>query len=352
MSQGRADFAVLGATPMARLVAGLLAGTHGKSVVFAGESQSGYRLPRGLDLSAFAITRPQTWTLLKHTVPDVIRLVTRIGGRRAIRRLDPILFADGVAAKEAVAHVRHMAGAFGIAAERASASLLGPGREGIHLRDTALLVRPLLEPVLDNWLEQHGVLRVPTVMVRADGSGEAQVAPDQRIDIGQVILADDAAILAHLHPDLWPQALLRQTATTILTEPTAPIAAPVMHQFDSGLTLTQQSERGIVAMGPGGLSAFSAGLSVLLGDQRVVRQAGQSSYAQLVVADAAPMVGRARGVGPDLLAGFGPTGAFLAPAIARWLCGVASAAENAWFAARLADRASDPSPVAECGVAA
>ena len=36
--------------------------------------------------------------------------------------------------------------------------------------------------------------------------------------------------------------------------------------------------------------------------------------------------------------GFGRIGAFLAPAIARWLCGEARPAENAWLGARLVDR--------------
>lgn len=350
MTEARVDFAVIGATPLARLVAGLLASAHGRSVLFVGESQSGYRLPRGLDLSAAAVTRPETWALLGHTVPEVLKLVARVGGRRAIRRLDPIVCAEGRLAREALAHVRHMAGAFGLAAERVPGTLLGPGREGIHLRDTALLSRPLIEPVLNRWLEQHGVLTgTAAIAVRPDGSGEARIAMDQRVEIGQVVLADDGAILAHLQVGTWPEVLLRRTASTIVTEPTAPIAAPVMHQLDSGLTLLQQSERGITALGPGALNPFLTALTVLLGDQRQVRQAGQSSYVQVVPADGAPVAGRVHGRGPDVLAGFGPTGAFLAPAIARWLCGQGNAAENAWFAARLADRRVVPSAVAEFG---
>ena len=353
MTEGRVDFAVLGATPQARLVAGLLAGTHGKSVLFVGESQSGYRLPRGIDLSAFSLTRPETWSLLKVAVPEVLRLVTRIGGRRAVRRLDPIIFADGRAGKEALAHIRHMAGAFGLAAERVPGALLGEGRQGIHLRDTALLNRPVLEPALDRWLGEKGVLAgAASVTVRADGSGWAMREPGGRVEIGQVVLADDMAILTHLPQTSWPQVLLRQPATTILTEPTAPIAAPIMHQLDTGLTLTQQAERGIAAMGPGTLNPFASALAVLLGDQRQVRQAGQSSYVRVLPADGAPVAGRMRGTGPDLLAGFGPTGVFFAPAIARWLCGAASGSENAWFGGRLPDRDIAPSSVAEFGAAA
>ena len=351
MIETHADFAVLGATPQARLVAGLLASVHGKSVLFQGESQSGYRLPRGIDLSVGAITRPETWGLLKAGLPETLKLVSRIGKRGAWSRLDPIFFADAADGKEALVHTRHMAAAFGLAAERVPVSLLGNGREGLVLRDAVLLRRQALEPALDRWLDQVKVRRLgadDTIVVRADGSAECTL-DDTRIAIGQTILADDNAIMAHLPMSLWPALLVRQIASTILTEPTDAIAAPVMHRLDNGLVLTQQAERGIIAFGPGTVGEFAASLSEILGRQRAVRQAGQSSYTRIFTNDGAPAVGRAGGTGPDLLAGFGSIGAFLAPAIARWLCGVASPTESAWFGARLVDRRADGSLVGDVG---
>ncbi|MNT89335.1 hypothetical protein D3C72_2300460 [compost metagenome] len=91
---------------------------------------------------------------------------------------------------------------------------------------------------------------------------------------------------------------------------------------------------------------------MLLDKERQFRQAGQSSYETLLTADAAPALGRLRGTGPDIIAGLGPSGAFLAPAIARWLCGKGTAAESAWLGARLVDRQAVPSSVAEFGAAA
>lgn len=351
MTETRADFAVLGATPQARLVAGLLASAHGKTVVFQGESQSGYRLPRGIDLSVGAFTRPETWALLKASLPETLKLVSRIGKRGARSRLDPIFFADMDGGKEALAHMRHMAAAFGLAAERVPTSLLGNGREGVVLRDAVLLRRHILEPALDRWLDQVKVRRLGAddrVLVRIDGSAECTVG-DEKIEIGQTVLADDNAIMAHLPSRLWPTLLQRQVASTILTEPTDAIAANVMHQLDSGLVLTQQAERGIIAFGPGAISEFSVSLGDILGRQRAFRQAGQSSYARLVSTDGAPAVGRAGGTGPDILAGFGSIGAFLSPATARWLCGVASSSENAWFGSRLVDRRADMSAVGDVG---
>lgn len=354
MSEARADFVIVGSTPLARLVAGLLASAHGKAVVFSGESQSGYRLPRAVDLSVAPITRPESWALLKAGLPEALKLISRIGGRRAWSRIDPIFFSEMPGGKEALAHIRHMALAFGHAAELVPSSALGMGRDGLLLRDAVLLHRPTLEAGLDRWLEQHKVRRLldgDALTVHVDGSAEL-VSGEDRVEIGQAVLADDAAILAHLPKALWPSLLARRVHSTIATEPTRPMAAALMHRLDTGLTLVQQAERGIAAIGPGAIDPFAAALGVLLGREREFRQAGQSSYEAVVTSDAAPAVGRLGGSGPDVLAGLGPTGAFLAPVIARWLCGVAAPAENAWLGARLVDRKAAASPVAEFGGAA
>ena len=354
MTEARADFVIVGSTPLARLIAGLLASVHGRSVVFSGDSQSGYRLPRGVDLSVAPITRPESWALLKSCLPETLKLITRIGGRRAWSRVDPILFSEAAPGMEALAHIRHMALAFGHAAERVPAAAIGSGRDGLLLRDAVLLHRPTLEIALDKWLDRNGVRRQrddEVLTVRTDGSAEL-ARGDDRLEIAQSVLADDPAITAHVSAAQWPALLVRRVASTILTEPTRPIAAPVMHQLDTGLTLVQQqSGRGIVAMGPGAIDPFADALGVLLDREHQFRQAGQSSYDILLAADAAPAVGRLRGSGPDVLVGLGPGGAFLAPAIARWLCGKAAPVEDNWMSARLVDRKPAPSPVAEFGAA-
>lgn len=355
MSEARADFLIAGSTPLARLVAGLLASMHGKTVVFSGESQSAYRLARGIDLSVAPLTRPETWALLRASLPPMLKLLSRIGGRGSWSRVDPILFGETAAGKEALAHIRHMALAFDHGAERVPERDIGPGRDGLLLRDAVLLHRPALEAALDRWLDQHEIRRCgesDTLIVHDDGSAEL-VSGDSRIDIGQTVLADDAAIIAHMPGALWPPLLERRVASTILTQPTRPIASPVMQRIETGLTLAQQQAgRGIVAMGPGAIDPFASSLGILLGSERGFRQAGQSSYEIVATRDGAPAVGRLRGAGPDVLAGLGPGGAFFAPAIARWLSGRAEAAEAAWLNARLVDRDAQSSPVADFGAAA
>ena len=351
MRQSHADFLVVGSTPLARLLAGLLASPHGKTVALIAQSPLGYCLQHGMDLSVGALTRPESWALLAQAVPETGKLITRVGTRAAIARLDPILFADAETGKQALGHIRHMAAAHGLAAERTPANYLGKLREGVVLRDAMMLRRTVLEPALDNWLAEIGVRRLgpeASVQIEADGRAQCQLL-DEAIAIGQTILADDSAILAHLAAPAWPALLHQQMASAILTQPVKPMAAPVMYQLDGGIMLHQQSEGGILAYGPGTGDQMAVALAPLLDKPGAFEQAGQSSAMRVITRDGAPAVGRVGGTGPDVLAGFGTLGAFLAPAIARWLCGVASATENAWFGARLVDRSPENGSVGDIG---
>ena len=351
MSEAPFDFVLIGATPLARLLAGLLATRHGRRVVFAGESQSAYRLPRGVDLSVAPLTRPESWALLQACLPETRRLITAIAGRQAWMRVDPILFADEAQGKEALAHVRHMALGFGHGAEPVPESAIGKGRDGLLLRDAVLLHRSSLEPALDLWLHRSNVRLLAAgeaLNLHADGHAEL-VAGETRIEIGQTILADDAAIIGQLSAEQWPALLAPRLCATIFTEPTRPVVAPVMCQLDNGVVLVQRQDRGVTAMGPGSVHSLAARLGLLLGDDRDFRQAGQYDYERLVTLDNAPAFGRVGGAGPDILAGLGPTGIFLAPAIARWLAGAANPSEAEWLGARLVSRQPESSTVSEAG---
>lgn len=348
MSQSTADFAVFGGAPLARLLAGLLTAKHGRRVVFVGESLSGFRLPRSIDLTVAPFTRPESWALLRAGSAETLKLIGRIAGRGASHHLDPIFFADGPAAREALSHIRQMATAFGVACERLPPSALGTGRDGVVLRDAVRLDRPVFEAAADDWLDRQGVtqLRPETVRIAEDGSAEITTTEGTHI-AGQAVLADDAAILDLLPPGQWPGLLLKRPSATILTAPTRPLAAPVMLEVQTGMLLAQHVEGGIAGVGLGDIARVSAHFQALLGRGRQTEQAGQTIYTSLVTRDGAPAVGRVGGTGADVVAGLGHGAAFLAPALARWLAGAASPEEAHYFGARLVDRDAAASPVAD-----
>ena len=346
MSDTGFDFAVFGSTPLAQLLAGLLASAHGRRVLLVGESQAGYRLVRGIDLSVAPVTRPETWAMLTHSVPETTRLLSRIGGRAALSRVDPIFFAQGREHGEALSHVRHMAAGFGLAAEPVAPSLLGAGRSGVVLRDAIRINRPHLEAGMDGWLDRNGVSRVAAQKVDVAADGQVHiVAGGSAFQARQAVLCDDEAIMAWLPLRQWPQLLWRRLSTSILTAPTQPLPASIMLDLDSGTSLIQQAEGGVAAFGPGDMAELAAHLHALLGQNRQVEQAGQTSFQSLATRDGAPAFGRVGGVGADVVAGLSCYGTFLVPALARWLSGTASAEEAAWFGARLINRGPKAPPV-------
>lgn len=338
MSQTVADYVIVGSTPLAGLLAGLLGGRHGKRVLYVGQSQP-YRLARSIDLSVAPLTRPESWAILAATASETLKLVGRIAGRGAWSHVDPIFLADGPRSIEALSHMRHMAAGFGIAAEPAAAPLPGQSRTGIILRDAVRLNRQVLEPALETYLQQEGVarLRPDSITIAPDGSATLAIG-DQILEARQAILADDEAILAHLPKEQWPGLIRRHPGASILTTSTQKLVAPVMLEIQSGAILLQQPESVIAAIGREDMAEFCNRLGRLLGQQRQVELAGQTSFTTLSTRDGAPAVGRVGGTGADIIAGMGMAGIFLVPALARWLCGEASAQESSWFGARIVSR--------------
>ena len=178
MPEAPYDFAVFGSTPLAALLAGLLATVHRKRVCVVGEASSAFRLPRSADLSVMPVTRPETWALLRETTPEVLKLLGRIRARAGMTRIDPIFVAETPAGADGLAHMRHVALANGYAVERL-ADGAGTGGIAYRLRDAVLLRRAELEPILAGWLEKSGVgqLSRPDVVATVRRDGTVRRAP-------------------------------------------------------------------------------------------------------------------------------------------------------------------------------
>lgn len=350
MMSADSDFVIFGATPLARLIAGLLAERHGRRVALVGTSPSVHRLARGVDLSSTLLTRPETWALLARVGPESGKLVRRIAGRAALARVDPLFLATGEAGRAALGHVLHMATGFGRDAERVPGGVLGEGHEGLVLRDALLIERARAETGFMRWLEALGVpvldpARLKTV--RFSEGGVTLEGPDGATAAPVAILADDEAIAATLPPAVLGPALVPLPFTSLLTEPTRPLPARVVIGADSGVMLVQSRARAVSAIAPGPTSRAVPEIGALLARHAHMRRAGQIGFPGFASADGGPLAGRPRARMPIVLSGFGPVGAFLAPALARWLAGDADPEEAAWFEARGFGRPLADSPVAE-----
>lgn len=354
MAEAAFDFAILGSTPMAGLLAGLLKSEHGKRVCLISDPWSLFRLPRNYGLSAWLATRPETWRLLAQTSIETLKLLGTLG-KGLIERIDPLFVADIPASARALAHMRHLAKAYGYAAERVPDRALTETGATCRVRDTAMMVSGKIEPAIGAWLDRLDVRRLPAestgVTLRRDGSARLAVGGTM-MDVAQAVLADDAAILRHLDPDERDRVLHLRKAFVLLTEPAKALPAPLVSYIDREVTLLQRGKAGILAIAGGPPADAQDRIGACLGALAPLKLAGKTSVKTFSTTDSAPLIGPAKGRRAMVLAGFGPAGAFLAPALARRLAGAATETEKAYFSAREPSRGNARQLVADYTAAA
>ena len=333
--QGQAfDIAVFGSNPLAALLAGLLASAHGKKVCLLSMNDWEFRLPTGLDLSVAPVTRPETWAIHEKVLPETIKLLERIGGKTAFSRIDPLFIADTRAGAAALSHMHYMALAFGHAMEKA---VLNDGRKAhqaaYRVRDAVVLSRAQLAQPMARWLEKAGVHATSSkdVTIRADGSASI-VAAGAGIEAARVVMTDDASMLAYLDGELLA-GFSTADATSLLTETVVDAVASASVYVDRGIVLNQKPGGGITVLAAGKASEALPRIGASLEGLGKLRRAGERAFRKLRTPDGAPVVGTLPGSGVFVLAELGLSGAFLAPAIARFVAGAASADEAAYFAA-------------------
>lgn len=335
MAEGGYDHVVLGSTPLAGLLAGLLAVAHGRRVALVGEPFSPFRLQRGIDLSVGVVTRPETLLLLKRVSAETVRLVGG-WGKGLAHRTDALFAAETPESIAALSHFRHLALALGYAVEPLADHHIATGAI-VRVRDAQMLAHGRFEPALEAWLGQHDVRRLDradtSLTLRRDGT--VRVVHDGRtVEAAHAILADDAAILEHLDEEGRDRSLEAIPTRVLLLEAGKALAAPVVEFLDRGVTVSQDGRSSLAAIVAGDPATAHARLGASIAKAGPLRLAGEAVLAAIRSRDGAPFVGPARGSKLTVLAGLGHTGAFLAPAIARHIAGAAPPDEAAWFAAR------------------
>jgi hypothetical protein len=329
------ELAVIGSTPLAGLLAGLLAAEHGKRVVLVSEGSSAFRLVQGIDLAAAILTRPESWARLIAGSTETRRLVRRIGGRGALRRIDAVFVGETSASLAALSHMRHVARGLGVAVERRE-GLAGRESAAFRVRDVALIDRQRLAEGLAKWHARTGVLRLDAGGTNAviSGDGSARFHADgQVIEAAHTILADDAAVAAQM-AGAGDDSILKLLATTAMaTEPARRLMAPVLVYPDRRVTLLRREGGSVLGLAAGRAETAAARVGSCLVGQRPLKRVGQRLFRSVVTRDGAPLV-EVRPGGVSRVAGFGPPAAFFAPALARLVAGAASTDEERYFSAR------------------
>ena len=349
VAAGAFDFAILGTSPFAGLLAGLLATVHGKRVCIVGEPWSPYRLARGFDVSVMPTTRPETWALLRKGGAETQKLFATLG-KGLVERVDPLFVAERRLTADYLGHMRWVALGLGFAAERAIDRAASPEGTICRVRDAAMLVSGRAEPAIETWLGKSGVPRISgevTIAHRRDGS-HALSFGRHSAEAASVVLADDDAILAHLPAGDRHRLLVIAPALSLLTEPAKPLPASLIHYLDRGVVLHQRAGKGPVsAIAAGDGESAPARLGASLASLGRLRRAGQAAFRRVVTLDGAPLIARMGKSRMTAIAGLGPSAAFLAPAVARQLAGLAADDERAYFEAHDGSRPGARAAVAE-----
>jgi hypothetical protein len=333
------DYLIIGSSPLAGLVAGLLQRQHHKRVCLVARPYSAFGLERRFDLSIAVTTRPETLVLLKRLSAETLKLVATIG-KALTERADPVFVAESADSRAALGHFLNLGQMLDVAVERV-ADRSGKGAGTVRVRGQHLISHHRFAPALEAWLDAGEVRRLDrddaTVTLRKDGTARVS-AQGRDVEAAGVLLADDAAVITHLPPDAWDRSIVSIDATSLLLQPARPAANPFSVFLDRGLVLRQEPKGPIAAIATGSRDNAEARIATAIDKSLPLRRAGEARFRALATSDGAPLLATARGSRVLHLAGFGLTGAFFAPAIARHLAGVASEDEAAWFAARGATR--------------
>jgi hypothetical protein len=335
MADGSYDYLVLGSTPLAGLLAGLLAIDHKRRVCLVGEPFSPFRLQRSIDISIAPLTRPESLLLLKRAAAETTKLVNS-WGKGLVSRADPLFVAETPESMAGLGHFRHLAIALGYAVEPLADRTIAEGLI-LKVRDVQLLGHGRLEPALESWLAKHEVRHLDRadteLTLRKDGTARIGYG-DHSVEAAQVILAGDDATLAYLPEEARDRSLVAVAGAAMLLDMPKPLPAPYMSFLDRGVVLAQDGKVSASALLAGDPATARARLGSAIARGAALRLAGETVVGSMGTVDGAPFVGPARGHKALVIAAFGPAGAFFAPALARYIAGVAAADENEWFAAR------------------
>src|SRR5690606_23609752 len=111
MTEQSKTIAVVGASPFAWLLAGLLAADHSRAVVLLGPPADPHRLRPLPALSLAPVTRPQTWALLDTHMRRTVRRLSRLAPGVA-ERIDMRISAGSPDGAAALSHIHRTAEGF------------------------------------------------------------------------------------------------------------------------------------------------------------------------------------------------------------------------------------------------
>ncbi|WP_421950873.1 hypothetical protein [Pelagibacterium sp.] len=331
MTEQAKTIAVVGASPFAWLLAGLLASDHSRAIVLLSPPPNPHALRPLPPLSLAPVTRPETWSILMAHARPALRRLSRIVPAIG-ERIDMRVGARSAQAMIALSHMRHIAGGFGYPVDPIEKTAHGMR---VGLRDVRSINAAALFAAAPSWLAATNVAVLSSVeglKIRRDGGARFGAT-----SIDQVILADDDAILRWLDADEIATFARIEHWAGIETAPQRLARYRAGFDLDTGTVFAQAGDGVIRAAARNDDGEALARIADCLSLDPAPRLAAQTSLTRLFSHDGAPVLGPTRRDKVFVVAGLGTLDLVLAPLIAGIVSGRASGLEAEWAAAHGAD---------------
>ncbi len=341
MSAQSETIAVVGSTPFAWLLAGLLAADHSRAVVLLSDPPDPNRLWPRPSASIVPMARPEAWMLMHDHGADALRRITRIAPR-AVERVKGQMSAHTADAIAAIGHMRGIMAGLGYLIEPVSSA---KGQLSVTIGDARIFNPGRLVEAFAQWLAKENVAVVNSargLKVRKDGTANFGATT-----IDKVVLADDEAIIEWLSDE--------EIATFGHVEPFVGIASAPMRMLERRLLFDLDNGAALCQFSGGSIQGAAIDADGL-GLERIAhclpkgvtgRLAGQTQFRRIVPHDGAPILGATRRARTFSIAGLGGLDLMLAPVLARSIVGTGTADEAEWVASHGADLRQPRSNVAE-----
>lgn len=331
------EFAIIGNTPMAALLACSLSKLYGRKTALIGQFAHSLLPSHGFDISVDIITQPQTWRLIKENISPFEDLLKDFSNEAVYEKIDPIFIARSPKSADALNHARNVASLYGFSIEKQE--LTKRVMQSIQFRDAIRIKRRSMFAGLDNWLDRNNVKQINTNNIelkRSAGGLTKIICANETIISKRMVFVDDEAILNYMPQKYIINNFFKIATNALMLEPVKKLKNSTIINIDDNSILFQHANGTIDCTSQNDFTNISNIISNDRENNKHIKLAGKAQFSSIISKDGAGVFGSLSGAKLLYIGGFGTSGAFLTPAMAKILVGKGSEFENEYFAKRKA----------------
>jgi len=334
------DFGLAGTSLQAALIAGLLAKEHGKKICFFVEGTLELRLSREINLSFDSFCRPQTWDLLQKSLKETLPIIHKIGGKRAICRINPLILCKSKSNEQAMAHLYHLLRNNDFEIEKLSIKKFPDAIAAFRIRGAHLVRQHILWPKIKAWLKTSGVAVIDSegmqLVTHRDGSALVKTASGS-IAVKRMILADEQAILNYGAQNDVERLFDKCLTSTIITKPAQKSNESLILNSEYRFSARSTPHGGFEVLADVAMDQMGILMGNFVDKDTKFKLLARNSFNNLRSKDGAAVVGKPSVSSAWMVGGFGYLGLFFSPSIARYICQKPNAAEQQYFVSHSAN---------------